>query len=301
MKIVDAHHHIWIPEQVDPDLGYGWLRDIGSMKPFGDPTNIQRDYPWTEYINESAHHDVIASVYVQCDGAIADPVKETAWVQSVIDRPANQFGIVGLVNLAGEHAQSHIEAQCQFESFKGIRQILSYLDHEPQLCFSAEHFLRNARWQEQFALIAENGLSFDLQLYPEQMQEAADFLSRYPSVPIVIDHLGSPYDQTAKGMSLWQDGIGILSQLNNVSIKLSGFGMFDKHWSNQTLQSIVDCLLINFGPERMMYGSNFPVDKLMATFDDTVLGIVRCIESAGEEAVSAVFQETAKRFYHLTD
>ncbi len=46
-----------------------------------------------------------------------------------------------------------------------------------------------------------------MQLYPEQMQEAAEFLSRYPSVPIVIDHLGSPYDQTVEGMALWQAGI----------------------------------------------------------------------------------------------
>jgi len=299
MRIVDAHHHIWIPEQSEPDLGYGWLRDIGSIKPFGDPTAIQRDYPWGEYADESQQHQLVGSVYVQCDGAIADPVAETAWVQSVVDLPANQFGIVGLADLAGTNAQQHIEAQCKFESFKGVRQIISYLDDNPQLCFSSEHLLRNAQWRDQFALIADNGLSFDLQLYPEQMQEAAVFFSAYSKVPIVIDHAGSPHDQTPNGMALWREGITALSELDNVSVKLSGFGMFDRNWSSDSIAPIVDGLLGAFGAHRVMYGSNFPVDKLMAGFDDTVNRVLECVAPAGDEMVSAVFEHTAKNIYKI--
>lgn len=299
MQIVDAHHHIWIPEQREPDLGYGWLRDVGSIKPFGDPTPIQRDYQWDEYINESTGHEVAASVYVQCDGAIADPAAETAWVQSVVARPAEEFGIVGLVNLNNEQAQAQIEAQCQYPSFKGVRQIISYLDDNPQLCFSSEHLLRNARWRDQFALLSDHGLSFDLQLYPEQMVEAADFLSQFPSVPIVIDHAGSPHDQTKAGMSRWENGLQVLGQLDNVSIKLSGFGMFDKHWSSKSISPMVDRIMAIFGHEKTMYGSNFPVDKLFSDFDDGVERIGACITPFGQDAVNAVFANTARRFYQL--
>jgi len=301
MKILDAHHHIWIPEQSSPDLGYGWLRDIGAIKPFGDPTAIQRDYTWAEYVEEPKRHNIDASVYVQVDGAIADPVAETRWVQSVIDRPANRFRIVGLVDLTGSHAQAHIEAQVAFESFKGVRQIISFLDDRPQLSFAAEHLLRNSKWTDQFALIADHGLSFDLQLYPEQMAEAAEFFSQFPNVPIVIDHAGSPYDQTKDGMLRWQEGLAVISQLNNVSIKLSGFGMFDKHWDSTSIQPMIDVLLTLFGPERMMFGSNFPVDKLMADFDDTVDRVLKCIEYGGDAAVVSVFGQTACRFYRFDE
>lgn len=299
MNILDAHHHIWIPEQTKPDLGYGWLRDIGAMKPFGDPTAIQRDYTWTEYISEPHSHAIDASVYVQVDGAIADPVAETQWVQSVIERPADQFRIVGLVNLAGEQAQKHIEAQTRCASFKGVRQIISFLDDQPSLCFAAEHLLRNATWQEQFALVADHNLSFDLQLYPEQMLEAAEFFSRFQNVPIVIDHAGSPYDQTANGQMRWREGLAVISQLENVSIKLSGFGMFDAHWSSASIAPLVETMLTLFGPQRMMFGSNFPVDKLMAGFDDTVDRVLACVAPAGDAAVKAVFEQTARRFYQF--
>lgn len=299
MQVVDAHHHIWIPEQSEPDLGYGWLRDIGSIKPFGDPTAIQRDYQWDEYINESSRHDIAASVFVQCDGAIADPVAETAWVQSTISKPAEKFGIVGLVNLATEQAQAQLEAQCQFASFKGVRQIISYLDEHPQLCFSSEHLLRNARWKDQFALLADHGLSFDLQLYPEQMIEAAEFLSQFSNVPIIIDHAGSPYDQSEAGFKRWESGLEVLGQLDNVSIKLSGFGMFDKHWSSTSINPLVTRIIDIFGFDRVMYGSNFPVDKLFAEFDETLERISCCIAPFGKDAVQSVFSQTARRIYQL--
>lgn len=301
MNILDAHHHIWIPEQTNPDLGYRWLRDIGSIKPFGDPTSIQRDYTWAEYVDEPIHHHIDASVYVQVDGAIADPVAETQWVQSVVQRPANRFRIVGLVDLSGVQAAEHIEGQAKFESFKGVRQIISYLDEHPSLCFAAEHLLRNAKWQDQFALIADHDLSFDLQLYPEQMADAAEFFTRFPNVPIVIDHAGSPYDQSSAGLTRWKEGLALMSQLENVSIKLSGFGMFDKQWSSESIQPLIDFMLQCFGPERMMFGSNFPVDKLMTEFDDTVDRVHACIEPAGDAAVASVFEQTAYRFYRFDD
>jgi len=250
MNILDAHHHIWIPDQSNPDLGYGWLRDIGAVKPFGDPTAIKRDSTWREYVAEPARHKIDGSVYVQVDGAIAYPFAETRWVQAVIDRPASRFRIVGLVNLAGKQALKHIEAQVKFASFIGVRQIISYLDDQPQLSFAAEHLLRNAQWRDQFSLLEEHELSFDLQLYPEQMVEAAEFFALHPNVPVVIDHAGSPYDQTPNGLVRWQEALSVISQLPNVYIKLSGFGMFDKHWDSCSIQPMIDTLLTLFGHER---------------------------------------------------
>ncbi len=299
MNILDSHHHIWIPEQTNPDIGYVWLRDIGSIKPFGDPTPIQRDYTWDEFSNESRQHQLTGSVFLQVDAALVDPVAETAWAQSAINLPENTFGTVGMVNLSSDKAYDVIQRHSQLSSFRGVRQIISFLDDNPSLCFAPEHWLRNPLWCDQFQLLKEFGLSFDLQLYPEQMLEAAEFLSQHPSVPVVIDHAGSPYDQSESGFALWREGLASLSQLDNVCIKLSGFGMFQSDWSAGSIQPMVYAIMELFGPKRTMFGSNFPVDKLMASYDDTVERVLTCIATADDSAVNDVFEQTARRFYRL--
>jgi len=300
MKLIDAHHHIWIPQQRNPDLGYVWLRDIGAMKPFGDPTSIQRDYDWSEFNGESKQHELTGSVFLQVDGAIAHPVAEIAWAQSAIGLPEESVALVGFVDLREDNAQSIIEAQCQSVSFKGVRQILSFLDAEPSLCFASEHLMKNPKWCDQFNLLSENNLSFDLQLYPEQMVEAAEFLALHPNVPVVVDHAGSPHDQSESGLARLQTGLSVLAALPQLSFKLSGFGMFDQGWSSDSIKPIVEIAESTFGFERTMFGSNFPVDKLMASYDDTVNRVLTCVASAGNEAVSAVFEKNARRFYRLS-
>jgi predicted TIM-barrel fold metal-dependent hydrolase len=65
MQIIDAHHHLWAPETDPANTGYVWLKNIGAMKPFGDPTPIQRDYLVNEFRSESVEHELIGSVHVQ--------------------------------------------------------------------------------------------------------------------------------------------------------------------------------------------------------------------------------------------
>ena len=84
----------------------------------------------------------------------------------------------------------------------------------------------------------EFDLSFDLQLYPEQMREAAEFLNEQPQSPVVIDHAGSPYDQTETGLKEWATGIEMLSQLDKTHVKISGFGMYNRDWNYQNTERI---------------------------------------------------------------
>ena len=121
-------------------------------------------------------------------------------------------------------------------------------------------------WRKGFSLLKEFDLSFDLQLYPEQMREAAEFLREHPQTPVVIDHAGSPYDQTEAGLKEWATGIKMLSQLDNTHVKISGFGMYNRDWNYQNTERIFQKLYETFGAKRMMWGSNFPVDRLMQSY-----------------------------------
>ena len=162
--------------------------------------------------------------------------------------------------------------------------------------------MQNEIWKENFKLLQEFDLSFDLQLYPEQMLEAAEFLAKHPKTQIIIDHAGSPYDPSMAGLEKWKEGMAHLSTLPNVSAKISGLGMFDLHANAKREAGVyINWILEKFGRSRTLYGSNFPVDKLMSTYDDTIETIVKHLPAggAGEALSHSIFFENAKRIYKL--
>ena len=298
-ELVDAHHHLWNPTTGNPDIGYVWLRDIGAAKPFGDPTAIQRNYLIDEFLAEPSDLVLAASVHVQADGAIPDPVAETRFIQHISDSRNFPIAIVGFVDLCRKDAEAVIARHRDFANFRGVRQILSRLDDRPQLSFAPIHYLRDAGWRERFSLLAEQELSFDLQIYPEQMAEAAEFLSRNSDIPVIIDHAGSPWDQSAAGIARWTEGMRLLSQLPQVSVKLSGFGMFDRNWNAESIRPLFRTIVEQFGFERMLFGSNFPVDKLMRGYPDLLADMLSLCRDASAAERAALFAGNARRLYRI--
>jgi predicted TIM-barrel fold metal-dependent hydrolase len=295
-SVIDSHHHLWNPETLEPDVGYVWLRRKGEMKPFGDPSLIQRDYLLEEYVGE--YGGILGSVHVQSDGGIKDPVRETEFVQGLADGFDFPLVIVGFVDLSREDAEGMLKRHKAFGRFCGVRQILSRIEGREDISFASCDYLRDERWRDQFVLLAEEGLIFDLQLYPEQMREAAEFLSRYEGVPVVIDHAGSPYDLGDEGRKRWREGMKLLGELEHVSVKMSGYGMYDKIWERGGVGYVMDGLLEFFGMERVMFGSNYPVDKLMRGYGEIVEDLRGYVGVDGEDRF---FVENAKRVYGLGD
>ena len=296
MELIDAHHHLWAPQTPALDVGYGWLKDIGSMKPFGDPTPIQRDYLLPEFLGEAAPRTLAGSVHVQADPKIPDPVAETAFVQKISDDSGHPIAIVGFADLSAGDADAVIARHTQHKNLRGIRQIISYLPDRPEISFAATNLLDDLAWRAGFALLKDHGLRFDVQLYPEQMLQAADFLSDHPDIPVVIDHLGSPYDP--QDLSVWARGMGALAALPHVSVKLSGYAMFFGPHLDGPAQRVTQEILMGFGPERVMFGSNFPVDSLHQTYPDLLDFVMREVGD-DPQALTAVMGGTARSFYQF--
>ena len=296
MRIVDAHHHLWDPVSKGSGVAYSWLHDIGAPKPFGDPTPIQRDYLAPEYLAESAH-EIAGTVHVQADGGIADPVSETVWLDRVADESGIPGAIVGFVDLATDGAARTIERHVRASPrFRGVRQIIARTAGRPEISFAARELLEDATWRANYAELARFGLSFDLQLHPAQMEGAVAFLANHADVPVVIDHAGSPHDQSPGGLERWARGMRRLAELPHAHAKLSGLGMFDAAWTERTARPIVETILDAFGSERTMFGSNFPVDKLFAPYDAAV-DRLRAVVPAEDR--DGVFRTTATAFYRL--
>ena len=302
MRIIDAHHHLWCPVNDTANIGYVWLKNIGAIKPFGDPTAIQRDYLADEFATESQQHELIASVHVQADGAIPDAVRESQWLESVKRQHQLPTAHVGFLDFTKPTVEAELERYFALPGFRGVRQILSKLDGKPTLSFCQEHLLRHPVWRQQYGLLANKHLSFDCQLYPEQMVEAAAFFAQHPSIPVIVDHAGSPHDQSPQGLVTLKYGLRALAKLPHCQIKLSGFGMFDSEWSAETIWPVFRLILDAFGPDRMLFGSNYPVDKLMRSYDFIVDEIVKCCRKAGlsKAETARIFADNARDFYRLT-
>ena len=201
---------------------------------------------------------------------------------------------MGFADLARPDVRDVLTRHRAVPGFRGIRQILSRDDDRPERSYAPAHHLRDPLWREQFALLAEMELSFDLQLLPMQMVEAARFLERHPDVPVELDHIGCPevgHDDA------WREGMAALAALPNLNAKLSGYGMafgddLGCHASEMTAE-----ILALFGPARTMFGSNFPVGKPWLDYDRIVHTVLDACDDAA--ARDAVLHGTAAAFYRL--
>lgn len=287
MKI-DAHHHLW-------DLGavhYPWLMEQGAVRFFGDPASIQRNYLLTEFRSDAQVHGIEGSVHVQVGAA--DPWAEASWVQAVADQnPDWPIRQVAFCDLTADDISDKLDQLQSLPTVKGVRQIVGRSPGEDAQ--SGTHaLLQNSRFLDGLQQLGDRGLSFDLQLVPELMNDTAIVLAQAPETRVALCHAGSPYDRTPAGIAKWSAALQSLSQQPQISCKLSGLGMFDHGWNTQSVQPIFEVCLAQFGPERCMFGSNFPVDSLSSTYADLVSRHTNNIPS---EMQDQVFGLTAKKFY----
>jgi len=131
------------------------------------------------------------------------------------------------------------------------------------------------------------------------MADAARLAADFPGTTIVLTHCGLPLDKSAEAMASWRAGVAALARCPNMVAKVSGFGMIDRALRPEVLRPIVHHLLDSFGPARCLFGSNFPVDRLMGSYAQ-ILGLARdLVRDWNPDAERAVFHDTAVRVYRL--
>lgn len=299
MQIVDPHHHLWDLSA----LRYPWLQGAVSEAPFGDTGELRRNYLVNDYLADTASWELVRSVHLQAECDHADSVAETRWLQSVADHPDScgfPHAIVAFADLSADAAavDALLAAHRQFRNLRGIRQILSH-HHDPRLAQAPRNYLEDARWCENFRLLERHGLSFDAQLYYQQMPLAAGLARRYGGTTIIINHTGTPAEKDQAGRAGWRAGMRALAACDNVAVKISGLGMFDPHWTVDSIRPFVLETIEMFGVGRCMFASNFPVDRLFGSFDrlfGTFAGITASFSGAEQRAL---FHDNAVRIYRL--
>lgn len=295
-NIVDAHHHLW-----DMNDYHVWLHAEPRLVNFvGDISPIVKDYKAVDLIADARGVPLVKSVHVQAEFDPSRPVGETAWLQSQADETGFPHGIVGYADLEDPNVQELLEAHAQFPNFRGIRHMLNW-DSIPGRAF-AEHdgLMSSDSWRRGFATLASMGLSFDMQIWPRQMLEAAALLSEYPDSMVALNHAGFPIDRDIEGMTLWRDGMRVLAEQPNAYVKISGLGMLDHDWTQESIRPIVLETIDIFGTDRAMFASNFPVDKLYSDYPTIFEAFSEITADFTADERERLFNRNAESFYRLS-
>jgi predicted TIM-barrel fold metal-dependent hydrolase len=294
--IIDPHHHLW-------DLGrnkYPWLQER-PLRPRveGDVSPIARDYLLEDYRADTRNQNVVKSVAVESGWDPSDPVGEAAWLQGLADKHGFPHGIVARATLDAPDVERVLEAHAAYQNVRGIRHIVNWHPDPVKTYVDRPDLIRTAEWRRGFSLLRRFGFSFDLQLYPAQMADAAALAHEFPDVPIILNHAGMPVDRDGQGLDLWRRGMRELAAAPNVAVKISGLGVVDRQWTVKSIRPFVLQTIEAFGVSRCMFASNFPVDKLWSDFDALYAAFREVTEPFSAAERRQLFHDNAARYYRL--
>ena len=291
--VVDAHHHIW--RQAD----LPWLS--GPMLPriFGPYEPIRRDYAIAEYLDDIADSGVVASVYVQANWPRDQAEDEVRWVSEISADAGWPQAIVGYCDLVSDDAPQVLQALARYPLMRGIRMQLHWHQNEMYRFESVPDRMSDAVFRRHLALLGDYGWTFDLQVFASQMASAARLAAEFPETTFVLQHCGMPEDMGAAGRAQWHEGMQRLADQGNVACKLSGLGTFIHRNDPAHIAEVVSESVALFGPERCLFGSNFPIEKLWCAYGDLMTAYRQVLSAWNENEQRQMLHDTAARVYRL--
>lgn len=292
MGWIDAHHHLWDLSRVD----YPWLMARGEDRFFGQPDPIRRNYLAADYRQDTAGR-IIRSVHVQVGARPGEELHETAFVNDCSRESGGHFpaAAVVAVDLGQPDILKDLEAQLEYPVTRGVRHMIGKSPEEnPSLPpFEPDIWIRNWR------IVAEHGLSFDLQLTEDQFETVLSALRQVPELRVAICHLASPWDRSAEGFRRWRAWMQEFAELPNSVMKISGLSMFTWRWEEETFLEWALAALEIFGADRCMLGSNYPVDSLYVSYDELFEAWEKLVAQCSPGEAEALAGRTAASFYGL--
>ena len=286
IPFVDAHIHLWDLDSTESD--YSWVK-VANDGLLGPLAEIQIPL-WDahRFAAESRHSKPHKVVHVQAAGAPGDPVAETIWLMRNRGEPALPDAIVARVELRGDDAGAVLDRHLDASSLvRGVRDMTSMgaLD-DPALPVG-------------LAELASRGLSWELACTWEEMPAALRLANAQPDLAIVLGHLGFPLTRAEDYLESWRSALRQLAQAPNVHCKISGLGMGDHEWITDSWRPLVEHALEVFGPARCLVGTNWPVDRLYASYDAVVGALIELTSGLSDADRNAVLFANAERFYRI--
>jgi predicted TIM-barrel fold metal-dependent hydrolase len=280
MQIVDAHQHLW-----DLDLfRYSWLDSLPALK---------RSFRMPEYLTAAKGLNVVKSVHLEADVDEPYMLGETRHLLAVADQPDNPLdGIVACGRPERENFKSFLDKIAGHRKLKGIRRVLHT---QPDDVGEGVTFMKNV------ATLASYRLSFDICVLARQLPIAIKLVSKCPDVVFILDHCGVPQVKE-KNLDPWRAHVTEIARYPNVSCKISGLVAYADHrrWTAEDLRPFVEHVIASFGWNRVLFGSDWPVCTLSASYQQWVEALQALTQGAGEVNQRKLFYNNAVRVYRLS-
>jgi L-fuconolactonase len=275
MKI-DSHQHFWRYDAARD----AWITDSMAV--------LKRDFLPDDLAEELKANGIDASIAVQADPSEND----TTFLLELAEKHQRIAGVVGWVDLLSTRVAERLEYFSRFPKLRGFRHIAQA---EPD-----DRFLAREQFVKGVAQLCAFGFAYDILIYPRQLPAAIDLVKRLPEQRFVIDHMAKPEVKSAK-TSPWAAQMREISQNKNVSCKISGLVTEAdwKHWKADDFKPYLDAVFGAFGADRLMFGSDWPVCLLAATYGQVKQLIEHYVKVFSQSDQDKIFGGNAARFYGL--
>jgi L-fuconolactonase len=273
---IDAHQHFW---RYDPARD-AWITD--AMSP------LKRDFLPEQLEPELAANGMDAAVVVQVDQS----EEETLFLLDLAERSQRIAGVVGWVDLRAPSIEERLRFYSTYKKLRGFRHVAQ---SEPD-----DQFLVGPDFTRGISLLREFGFTYDILVYPKQLPAAIELVSRFPDQRFVVDHLAKPLIKDGV-REPWASYIRTISKNANVFCKVSGL-VTEADWPRWTPEDIrpyLDVAFEAFGPERLMFGSDWPVCLLAASYGRVKELLETYVAAHAAQHKENIFGGNAIRFYGL--
>jgi len=272
---IDAHQHFWIYNRRE----YDWIDEpMASIRRNFLPANLKPQLDQNGFDG---------SVLVQ----VRQTLEETRWLLELAESNPFILGVVGWVDLRSSSVRAELKSFAGRSKLVGIRHIVQ---SEP------DNFLLDPDFLRGISILEEFDLAYDILIYTKHLSRAAKFVERFPRQRFVLDHLAKPPIKSG-AVDVWARGIRELAAFPNVCAKLSGLVTEAdwRAWGPEDTRPYLDVAFENFGPSRLMVGSDWPVCTVAASYAQVISLVDHYMSSYATEDRDAVLGGNATRFWRL--
>jgi predicted TIM-barrel fold metal-dependent hydrolase len=282
VPIVDTHQHLWDLER----FNLPWLERLPQLR---------RSFLMSDYLKATEGLGVVKTVYMEVDVHPSQQVQEAEYVIDLCRRDDNPMAAAVISGRpASAEFDGYIKRFARSPYIKGVRQVLHGPSTPPGYCLQPE-FVRSIR------LLGELGLSYDLVMRNNELEDGAKLVAACPDTRFILDHCGNG-DVQATDRSQWQQGLAAVAREKNVVCKVSGIVASAKPgaWGPEDLAPIVNYTIDQFGIDRVMFAGDWPVCTLAATFREWVEALKAIVADRSHAERRKLFHDNAVGFYGLT-
>ena len=272
---VDAHQHFWHYEPVK----HSWIDE--------DMAVIRKDFLPADLAPIIKSNGVTGTVAVQAD----QTEKETDFLLALADEYGFIKGVVGWVDLRAINISERLAYYAQFNTLKGFRHVLQ--GEKPE-------FMLQPSFLNGIASLQEHNFTYDILIFPHHLEAALDLVKQFPNQPFVIDHIAKPYIKAGQ-IDKWAKGMVALSEHENILCKVSGMVTEADYqqWQPADFIPYLDVVVEAFGMNRLMFGSDWPVCQVAASYEQMIGIMKEYFASFSLDEKNQLFNQNASRFYNL--